>query len=144
MQEQDLIKISEDLATIVAKKKKYHEEQISFHQSELNKLSAFAPATNGESHGLFGNTVAVKTKNNFDKPWWWEKNIAEMVNKYFPNTEFRNADLMEAANIPGLENLKYKKAVRYAISMALSAAVEGKILTYRQEIGIKGYIYKKK
>lgn len=88
--------------------------------------------------------VVTKTKSAYDKSWWWVKNIPSFVKINFPNTEFRNSDMIRVAHIPGIENDEYRKEVRYALSVALRECVENDVLMSRKEPGIKGYFYKKK
>jgi len=134
----ELVNLNEDLATILEKKRKYHQDQIAFHQKALQNLSVLTPASKQVSPSTNG-------KANFDKPWWWEKHIPDIAKRHFPNSEFGNADLVHTVQIAGLEDDdEYKRAVRYAVSMGLSANVKKGFLSSREEIGVRGKIYKLK
>jgi hypothetical protein len=138
------IDLNDDLPTIVEKKIKFHEAQLAFHQAKLDEMLKYRIPANG-SYVSSGETKdKARVKQSFDKSWWWEKQIPELVNSIFANKEFKNSDLMAAGNVPGLQDENFKKEVRYAISVALKAWVTKGFLAYRKEDGVKGYFYRKK
>jgi len=135
------VNLDDDLDTIHIAKLKHHEEQIKYHQGQYKKL---LEVLKGKHNGL---PTTISSENgseaDYDKSWYWEKRIPQLIAKSFEGKEFKNSDLVYADNVPGLDDIDYRKKVRFAVSIALKSLVEKETLTYREKSGIKGYLYKK-
>jgi hypothetical protein len=153
-----LRKNEDDLGTILANKLKEHEKALREHESQLTfhqKESAFHRERVDYIKNILKDLPPLDENNGavipeltdeekYTKSWFWKQLIKEKAPSYLQNKEFGRGNILSLEVIPNPDDKEYKGSVGYAASIALSELTKEGFLSFRKELGIKGYLYKVK